>query len=136
MSSKPIAIYYDMKATDTFEVTADRLYKMVRETAEKHPGVPRHLYLDIEGHRQLGAFDLDAWEVQHFVIDFLGTWLTGISTPLVKAEKLKQADDIPQQLSFMQGGDSADREYNIRLATQATGMPIYDSQTQMWVEPK
>ena len=74
---------------------------MVRSAAERYPGKPRRLYLDIEGHRNsAGGFDADMQELQRgFVLGFLSPYLSYVSMPLVTAERREpQRDEVPNEL--------------------------------------
>jgi len=68
----------------------------------KFPGKPRHLYLDIEGHRnENNGFDNDMFELQQeFCIGFLLPWLTTLYIPL--GAKIinpgEQREDLPEAL--------------------------------------
>lgn len=97
---KGIGIYHVVYRHEGFEGAAHKLHEMVRSAAERYPGKPRRLYLDIEGHRNsAGAFDSDMQELQHFVLGFLGPYLSYVSMPLVTAERQEpQQDDVPDEL--------------------------------------
>jgi hypothetical protein len=100
--TKPVALYHTMRPYEGFDVTAQRLFDILKKAASEHPGRPRHLYLDVEGHRnQARGFDHDAYEIMvHFVIGFLGRWLTGINMPLLCATTGQQDEDVPDQLTI------------------------------------
>lgn len=126
ISEKGIAIYHEMKATEDFEETAERLFTMVRDAAHRFPGAPRKLLLDIEGHRNgLGAFDDDAYELQrHFVLGFLMPFLSGVSIPLLQATNNQpQRDDVPHRLDIFD--ESMRDEVNARAV--ALGLAVYDA---------
>jgi hypothetical protein len=95
-SGKGIAIYHEMRRTETFEETAGMLWVVVRDAARKFPGKPRVLYMDIEGHPK-GAkdeYDEDATELISFVRAALGPYLA--ETPWGKTEDAPQSDDLPE----------------------------------------
>lgn len=99
-----IAIYHVVFADENFETAASVLFRLVSGAQKAHPNRRRYLYLDIDGHRnEEGGFDSDMFELQkHFLIGFLGGYLTELSTPLihVRNEKL-QRNDVPSELKFL-----------------------------------
>jgi hypothetical protein len=101
--NKPIAIYYEMRRQDEFEATAGRLWSMVRTAARDHPGAPRVLYMDMEGHKDFrGEYDDDAMKLGHFVRTALGPFLT--KTPWGRAdETAPQSEDLPETIMFSAG---------------------------------
>lgn len=95
-----------MKADETFEDTADILFQLVKNAAASQPDVRRHLFLDIEGHRNpAGGFDHDALELQkNFIVGYLGRWLSEVSMPLLAyVSKDGQHEDVPDNLVIMPG---------------------------------
>lgn len=135
-SGKEMAIYHEMKAKEDFDDTAEMIFQMVRDCAAKYAGKPRHLYLDVEGHRnKAGGFDHDAYELMtHFVHGYLMKWLTETHTPLGAYRNASQREDVPDGLTLMPGGDSAEREEMLRKNAEAMGQPIYDSETGEMVD--
>ena len=96
-----IAIYHVVYGHEGFEDAARKLHKMVLAAAEREPGKPRRLYLDIEGHRNnAGGFDHDMTELQQdFVLGFLGPYLSYVSMPLLTGERQEpQREDVPHEL--------------------------------------
>src|SRR4051794_18501000 len=75
--SKGVVIYHVMKPREGFDDTADKLFIMVRDAQRTNPGAPRHLMLDIDGHRnELGGLDEEAWELyRHFIMEWLAPYL-------------------------------------------------------------
>lgn len=127
-----IALYHVVKADETFDDAAEALLEILRLAGREQPGVPRLLFLDIEGHRnEQGGFDGDMYELQvHFITGFLSRWLTEFSTPLAKAKNTKpQEEDIPDHLMITPGGPSADRHEKLVAQAATTGLPTYDSET-------
>lgn len=101
-TDKGLALYHVVAATEGFDVTADKLFTILRDAEEKFPGKPRYLYLDIEGHRNAqGGFDADMVELQQqFVLGFLSSWLAEVHMPLAQAKNnLPQRNDIPARLT-------------------------------------
>lgn len=97
------AIYYCVKAHESFETAAYRLFELVQKAQHTQPGRRRIIFLDIEGHRNAeGGFDADMLELQErFLIGFLGHYVAELGLPLghiVNAEG--QRDDLPQHLDI------------------------------------
>ncbi|MFC5215909.1 HNH endonuclease [Streptomyces coerulescens] len=100
---KGIALYHDMRVEEDFTKCANRLFSILTHAAATSPGAPRHLYLDIQGHRNAaGGYDADALEIiKEFLLGFLSPYLTEISTPLYQARNPKpQREDIPDVLNI------------------------------------
>ncbi len=104
-----IALYHEMRRRENFEQTAGILWCLVRHAAQESPGVPRCLYLDIEGHRREGVrdeYDDDANELIAFVRAALGPYLT--TTPWGRTdESAAQSDELPETL-IMSAPDRGD----------------------------
>lgn len=68
---KAIAIYHVVFKRENFGDAVKALVKCVWEAQQKFPNQPRHLYLDIDGHRNKdGGLDSDMWElVSEFILD-------------------------------------------------------------------
>lgn len=93
-----VGIYHEVRKRDSFEDAAAALTQLVADTARKYPGKDRHLYLDIQGHRnEQGGFDSDMAELQGpFLLGFLCPYLTSMTTPLCRSQNnLPQRDDVP-----------------------------------------
>ncbi|MEV7835457.1 HNH endonuclease signature motif containing protein [Streptomyces subrutilus] len=97
-----VAIYHDMKVYENFERSARRIFEMVRQAQTASPGAPRHLYIDVQGHRNsAGGYDHDAFELIHdFALVHLGKYLTELHTPLIHVTMETQRNDIPAALGF------------------------------------
>lgn len=136
-SGKAIAIYHVMRGKENFEDTADMLFQMVKSAATKHPGKPRILYLDIEGHRnKAGGFDHDAFEVQQgFILGFLGRWLSEVSMPLMHTRTPQQHEDVPESLITTDVGVAENRDSELRAHAEAMNTPVFDSDTGEYVYP-
>jgi hypothetical protein len=106
-NDKALAIYHVMRPRENFDDTADILFQLVKKAAAEHPGRKRALYLDIEGHRnKAGGFDSDALELQqHFVIRYLGRWLSEVSMPLIRATTPGQHEDLPDFAGHYSGAE-------------------------------
>jgi len=135
-AGKGVAIYHDMWANEGFDDTAERLLQMVSQCARDFPGKPRHLYLDVQKHRnEVGGFDRDAEELMtNFIVGFLMQWLSECSTPLGAFRNPNQREDVPDSLVIMEGGERAEREETLRKHAEALGEAIYDSETSEMVD--
>jgi hypothetical protein len=109
-NSKGVAIYHCVYANEGFELTAQTLFRLVREAQEKSPRAERLLYLDIEGHRDReGGFDADMLELQqHFILNFLMEFLTEVNVPLASGVRRQdgtpQSENIPEELTIREQG--------------------------------
>ncbi|WP_176724061.1 MULTISPECIES: HNH endonuclease [unclassified Streptomyces] len=102
-TTKSIALYHDMRVEEDFTKCATRLFSILKHAAASNPGASRYLFLDVQGHRNAaGEFDADASEIiQEFLRDFLGPYLTEISTPLYRVRNPEpQREDIPDVLNI------------------------------------
>jgi hypothetical protein len=84
-SKKGTAVYHAVKRHEDFETAAQMLFELTREAAQRFPGKPRHLFLDIDGHRNSeGGFDHDMLELQQqFLMEFIGPYYSEVHAPLV-----------------------------------------------------
>ncbi|MER7485602.1 HNH endonuclease [Streptomyces sp. NPDC126497] len=100
---KGVALYHDMRVEEDFTKCATRIFSILKKAAATSPGAPRHLYLDVQGHRNsAGGYDADALEIiQDFLLGFLIPYLTEISTPLYRARNPEpQREDVPDVLNI------------------------------------
>lgn len=97
-----VFLYHDMRKHDDFGTTAQALFDLVQCTARKYPGKPRHLYLDIEDHRNsAGGYDTDACEILgNFMQEFLGQYLSRFPTIGERLRNPNQSEDIPETLTI------------------------------------
>ncbi len=99
-----IALYHFVYAHEDFDITAKILMNLISNAQKKHPGKPRHLYIDIEGHRNAeGGFDQDMFELQtNFMIEFLLEYLTEVHMPLASLKNTEnQVNRIPNKLAIV-----------------------------------
>lgn len=97
------AIYHRVFKQEKFEKAAADIFKLVRAAQEKFPNGPRHLYLDIDGHKnRKGGFDEDMYELQrHFILGFLFPFLTEVHCPLYDVKNPNtQRNDLPDELDI------------------------------------
>lgn len=98
-SEDPVnAIYHQVWKHEGFEKTAKILFGLVRKAVQLSPTRARHLFLDIEGHRnRQGGWDRDMMDLHHFIAEILAPFLTEFSTPLghFKNENV-QRNDFPE----------------------------------------
>ncbi|MFJ9647190.1 HNH endonuclease [Streptomyces sp. NPDC101206] len=100
-----------MRIEEDFAKCATRLFSILKKAAATSPGTPRHLYLDVQGHRNAaGGYDADALEIiREFLLGFLGPYLTEISTPLYHVRNPEQQrEDLPDVLDVR----DPDREHD------------------------
>jgi hypothetical protein len=98
-----VALYHVVYSHESFEEAAQALHAIVRDAQAKCPNQRRALFLDIEGHRnEQGGFDSDMLELQeHFLVGFLGQFLSEIHCPLADMTRDSgQNNDIPDRLDI------------------------------------
>jgi hypothetical protein len=95
-----IVLRHTMRRDDGFDETAHALHQLVLAAQREHPGWPRHLTLEIEGHRSdPGGFDRDATEIQRaFLNGHLMPFLSEARVPLGVLANAAQDDDPPELL--------------------------------------
>ncbi|MFF3003986.1 HNH endonuclease [Kitasatospora sp. NPDC057940] len=112
---KAVAIYHDMAVYENFERAAKRIFECVQSAEREKPGAPRHLYIDVQGHRnEQGGFDHDAFELIHdFALKYLFEYLTEVGTPLIHVRNNKpQRNDLPDALRIGYPDDGSDYGYS------------------------
>lgn len=104
MPEAAIALYHSVRSHEDFEHAARALLDLVRKAATEFPGKPRHLYLDIDEHRNdADGFDHDMFELQsNFLLTFLMPLLTEATVPLGKYRNENQSEDVPDGLHITQ----------------------------------
>lgn len=140
LEQKGLAIYHVVSADEDFDHAAEILFQLVKQAATEHPGKPRYLYLDIDGHRNHeGGYDHDMFELQHhFILDFLSTWLTEISLPIMRGERIvkpSQREDVPTHLGIYQGGNPDERAALVEKLSKEAKVPLFDADTGDVVHP-
>lgn len=105
MRSKPenkgIAIYHCVYENEDFATSAKIIIELLSKAQEECPDKRRHLYLDIEGHKNsAGGFDGDMYELQrYFILEFLGKHFTTVHLPLFSVSmKEPQDNNVPNAL--------------------------------------
>lgn len=104
LTKKGVALYHVVFSYENFNVSAQILFGLLKNAQEKYPDIPRYLYLDIEGHRNLkGGFDDDMFELQkEFMLGFLMCYFTEINIPLGKfVNKKCQLNEVPEILEIV-----------------------------------
>lgn len=137
VKDKGIALYHVMRADEDFETTADILFQIVRKAALEHPGKPRCLFFDVEGHRNAaGGYDADAYELySSFIPGYLGQFLTEIPLIRGRARRDGQQEDVPNHLVISPGRASEGRAERLSEQASRTGVPIWDADTGSTVHP-
>jgi hypothetical protein len=107
-TDRAVALYHRVYPEESFEVAARVLWDLVRRAEQDHPGTPRTLYLDIEGHRNdQGGYDSDMFELQqNFLLGFLLPFLTEAHLPLGLSVRNPRAQrgDLPDELMITPAG--------------------------------
>lgn len=111
LKKKAVALYHVVFKNENFETSANILFDMVKHTQKYQPNTERHLYLDIEGHKnKKGGFDHDMFELQKdFVLGFLLKYLSKVSMPLVRVKNENQTNDIPDKLMIFASKEDAEK---------------------------
>lgn len=96
----PAFIYHRVYAHENHDVSVTKLWNLLVKTQTHSPNAPRHLILDIDGHRNKnGGFDLDMYDLQtQFIRGHMSKFLTRITTPLGGTVKCTnpQNNDVPK----------------------------------------
>jgi len=98
---RKVAIYHVVYAREDFDAAAQVLFALVQRAQADVPGRARHLFLDIDGHRNTkGGFDNDMFELQsEFLMKVLLPFLTEVTAPFGVMRNTKpQQNDIPPEL--------------------------------------
>jgi len=95
-----VAIYHAVLASEGFEEAASAIIGLVREAQQVHPFAKRHLFLDIDEHRNSqGGLDEPMFRLVHdFLIGRMMTYLDTATTPLVKLKNPRQIHRVPEPL--------------------------------------
>lgn len=128
-TDKGIALYHRIWQHETFHDAVKVLFRLLRWAEDEWPGAPRHLYLDIDGHRNdAGGFDTDMYELQfEFVTKFLSRFLTTFGTPLSggRVKVATQHNDVPEYFIIVGRGATGRARASVRaeiLATRLSAM--------------
>lgn len=139
---KGVALYHAVLANETFDDAAEMLLQIVQKAARDHAGKPRHLYLDIDEHKnEQGGWDDDMLELQVQFIGFLSSWLSSWSFPLSNGKRFAhgagtaQREDVPPHLLISEGGPKASRKAKLARDARTQGQAVYDSETCNMVNP-
>lgn len=131
LSGKALVIYHCVSAHEDFAAAAKTIWELIVAAQKTSPGTPRHLYLDIEGHKnQEGGFDDDMWELQrHFILGTSSRYLKRMYLPLVDVERKKaQRNDLPQQLKIVESIRLEDAIVNLEEGE------IYVGDADKWIK--
>jgi hypothetical protein len=100
-----VEINYEHRVEDNFDSSAHALFHLVRVAQIRHPDLPRHLTLKIDGHvLPSGAFDPDTFELQReFANGFLLQYLTKLVCPLYDdVNPHAQLNTVPDALKLFE----------------------------------
>ncbi|SNY80370.1 hypothetical protein SAMN04244553_1932 [Nocardia amikacinitolerans] len=117
-TARAAVIYHDMAVYENFERCVRRIFEVIHNVQRAHPGKPRHLFLDVQGHRNdAGGYDHDAYELmRNFIPQLLFPFLTEAKTPLYHARNSKrQQNDIPTDLQIAYPPDGEGFWYDVDL---------------------
>ncbi len=88
----------------SFDDAATKLFELLQRAQSQFPDVPRHLYIEIDGHSgERGGFDTDFFEFQQeFLLGGMGRFFTMIDTPLTGAlgNPEAQNNDVADRLQI------------------------------------
>ncbi len=102
-----VSLYHIIEENDTFEVSAQSVFELLKEAQDRYPDWPRILFLDIEGHEgEAAGFTPDFYEFQQeflfsVIAPLVSAFETPLTGPLVNPEL--QRNDLPDRLNI--GGD-------------------------------
>ena len=88
----------------SFADAATELFELLQRAQSQFPDVPRHLYIEIDGHSgERTGFDADFFEFQQeFLLGSMGRFFTMIDTPLTGAlgNPEAQNNDVADRLQI------------------------------------
>ena len=95
-----VGLYHVVYAHEGFQDAATKLYEILAAAIAEKPDAPRHLYLDIDGHRDDGGgYDHDMHRLlSSFIPDSLGPYLTSWSQAPDGTQRVlnaNQRNDLP-----------------------------------------
>lgn len=102
-----VSLYHIVEKNDTFEVSAQSVFELLKEAQDRYPDWPRILFLDIAGHEgEAAGFTPDFYEFQQeflfsVIAPLVSAFETPLTGPLVNPEL--QRNDLPDRLNI--GGD-------------------------------
>ena len=89
---------------ESFDDAATKLFQLLQQAQSQFAGVPRHLYIEIDGHRgERAGFDPDFFEFQQeFLLGSMGQFFTMIDMPLTGAlgNPEAQNNDVADRLKI------------------------------------
>ena len=98
------AILLSIRPDESFDDAATELFELLQRAQSKFPDVPRHLYIEIDGHSgERAGFDTDFFEFQQeFLLGGMGQFFTMIDTPLTGAlgNPQAQSNDVADRLQI------------------------------------
>lgn len=98
------AILLSIRPDESFDDAATELFELLQRAQAQFPDVPRHLYIEIDGHSgERAGFDTDFFEFQQeFLLGGMGQFFTMIDTPLTGAlgNPQAQSNDVADRLQI------------------------------------
>lgn len=98
-----VSIYHVVQVDDDFDLAAQAVFTLIKESQTRFPDWPRVAYIDVEGHAgEKAGFDDDMFEFQQeFMIATMGPFLTAIDMPLISVwNPEEQRNDLPDALAI------------------------------------
>jgi hypothetical protein len=97
-----VCILLQIEAEQSFEDAAAGVFKLLRSSQNRFPGVPRHLCVEIDGHTGIrNGFDEHFFEFQQeFLLATMGVFCTMIDAPLTGClmNPDPQINELPDRL--------------------------------------
>ena len=98
-----LALIHSVKEHTKLEEAAQAIFEIVQKAEKEHPGKPRILILEIEGHRtEKNTFDTEMFNLQkNFIQKMMLQYLSEARMPLIDLKnKNKQRSDLPTGIKF------------------------------------
>jgi hypothetical protein len=94
-----VAIYHRVYESENLETAAQMIVELVQSAQEKFPGCERHLYVDIDAHRNAqGGFDADMLALQKEFLVEIARFVTKAHFPLLALGNPAQQNDVPSKI--------------------------------------
>lgn len=97
---KILVLYMNIYAREDFNAMVQQFLNVLSNAQKQYPGKPRHLYVDVEGHRnRSGGFDNDALEFLGKFLPEMGKHFTEVHHPLLAFQNTRPQDDnVPGEI--------------------------------------
>lgn len=96
--AKGDTVFHTVPANETFEESAEVIFKKVRKVVKDCPSGPRKIVIDMTGHRvRGGGFDEDMMKLHRFLISDVGPFVNDIQTTMAHFRNKKPLrNDFPE----------------------------------------